>query len=229
MQVSLLFFCDAPEWVICPDCSPRALAGDEFYGLCPSTLRRSTSGGTVRRLVLSFWISLDGYSCDEGSELYRVMQELPDDQQQDEYFVSRLRQAGTHIMGRVTYESMAEFWPKYDNPVAAAMNDIPKVVFSRTLRSAGWPESRIASGDTAEEIARLKAEPGGEIVAHGGVEFARSLIRLGLVDEYRLLVLPAAVGQGQPLFTNLDHPLTLRLTACRGFSSGLLELVYSPS
>ena len=183
----------------------------------------------MRRVVLSFWISLDGYSCDDGTELYRVMREMPDDEQQDEYFVSRLRQAGTHIMGRVTYESMAEFWPKFDNPVAGAMNDIPKVVFSRTLRSAGWPESRIASGDTAEEIARLKAEPGGEIVAHGGVEFARSLIRLGLVDEYRLLVLPAAVGQGQPLFTDLDHPLTLRLLACRGFPSGLMELVYSPS
>lgn len=182
----------------------------------------------MRRVVLSFWISLDGYSCDEGSELYRLMQELPDDEEQDEYFVGRLRQAGTHIMGRVTYEAMAEFWPKIDNPVARAMNDIPKVVFSRTLRLAGWPESRIASGDVATEIARLKAEPGGDIVAHGGVGFARSLIRLGLVDEYRLLVLPAAVGQGQPLFTDLDRPLTLRLLACRGFSSGLMELAYSP-
>jgi dihydrofolate reductase len=56
------------------------------------------------------------------------------------------------------------------------------------VTGAGWTESRIASGDTAEEIARLKAEPGGEIVAHGGVQFARSLIRLGLVDEYRLAV-----------------------------------------
>jgi dihydrofolate reductase len=183
----------------------------------------------MRRVVLSFWISLDGYSGDEGTELYRVMQEMPDDEQQDEYFVSRLRQAGTHIMGRVTYESMAKFWPRFDNPVAGAMNDIPKVVFSRTLRSADWPESRIASGDTAEEIARLKAEPGGEIVAHGGVRFAQSLIRLGLVDEYRLLVLPAAVGQGERLFTGLDHPLTLRLLACRAFPSGLMELVYSPS
>lgn len=105
------------------------------------------------------------------------MQEMPEDEQQDEYGASRLLWAGTHIMGRVTYESMAEFWPKSDNPVAGAMNDIPKVVFSRTLRSAAWPESRIASGDTAEEIARLQAEPGGEIVGHGGVQFARSLIR----------------------------------------------------
>ncbi len=183
----------------------------------------------MRRVVLSFWISVDGYSCDEGTELYRAMQEMPDDEQQAEYGVSRLRQVGTHIMGRVTYERMAEFWPGLDNPVAAAMNDIPKVVFSRTLRSANWAESRIASGDTAEEITRLKAEPGGDIVAHGGVRFARSLIRLGLVDEYRLLVLPAAVGHGQPLFTDLDHLLTLRLLGCRAFSSGLLELAYSPS
>jgi dihydrofolate reductase len=183
----------------------------------------------MRRVVLQFWISLDGYSCNEGTELFRVMQEMPDDEQHDEYFVSRLRQAGTHIMGRLTYQSMAEFWPKSDNPVAAAMNDIPKVVFSGTLRSADWPESRIASGDTAEEIARLKGEPGGEIVAHGGVQFARSLIRLGLVDEYRLWVLPAAVGQGEPLFTVLDHPLNLRLVTCRAFPSGILELVYSPS
>lgn len=183
----------------------------------------------MRRLVLSFWISLDGYSCDDGTELYRVMQEMPDDEEQDEYFVGGLQQVGTHVLGRVTYEAWAEFWPKLDTPVARAMNDIPKVVFSSTLQSADWPETRIASGDTAEEIARLKAEPGGDIVAHGGVGFARSLIRLGLVDEYRLLVLPAAVGHGQPLFTDLDHPLTLRLLSCKGFSSGLMELAYSPS
>lgn len=182
----------------------------------------------MRPLVLQFWISVDGYSCDEGTELFQVMQELSSDDLEDEYFVNRLRQAGTHVMGRVTYESMAEFWPKSDNPVAGPMNDIPKVVFSRTLRSANWPESRIASGDTAAEIARLKAEPGGEIVAHGGVSFARSLVHLGLVDEYRLWVLPAAVAQGEPLFTGLARPLTLRLLACRAFGSGTLELVYSP-
>lgn len=80
------------------------------------------------------------------------------------------------------------------------MNDIPKVAFSKTLQSADWPESRIAGGDTVEEIARLRAEPGGEIVAHGGVRFAQSLARLGVVDEYRLYVYPIAVGTGRSLF-----------------------------
>ncbi len=182
----------------------------------------------MRQLVLQFWISLDGYSCDPGTELRQFMESMPEDEG-DEYVVSRLRQAGTHIMGRVTYEDMAKFWPASSSPVAAPMNDIPKVVFSRTLQSADWPESRIASGDTAEEIARLKAEPGGDILAHGGTQFVRSLIELGLVDEYRLWVLPAAVGQGAPLFTGLARLLPFRLVSSKAFPSGLLELVYSPA
>ena len=92
----------------------------------------------MRKVVLQFWVSLDGYSCDPGTELYQFLQELPEDEG-DEYFVNRLRQAGTHIMGRVTYEGMANVWPTSDNPVAAPMNDIPKVVFSKTLKSADWP------------------------------------------------------------------------------------------
>jgi dihydrofolate reductase len=182
----------------------------------------------VRQVVLQFWISLDGYSPDLGTELGQFMATVPEDDG-DEYFVSRLLQAGTHIMGRVTYEGMAKFWPTSSIPAAAPMNDIPKVVFSRTLQSADWPESRIASGDTAEEIARLKAEPGGDIVAHGGTQFVRSLIGLGLVDEYRLWVLPAIAGQGAPLFAGLGRLLPLRLVSSSAFPSGKLELVYSPA
>ena len=182
----------------------------------------------MRQVVLQFWISLDGYSCDDNTELMKVLDAMTDPEQ-EEYFVSRLRQAGTHIMGRVTYLGMAGTWPASSHPIAAPMNEIPKVVFSRTLASADWPEARIARGDTAEEIARLKAEPGGEILAHGGTQFVRSLISLGLVDEYRLWVMPAAAGQGDPLFTGLAHPLVLRLVSSTAFPSGLLELVYSPA
>lgn len=183
----------------------------------------------MRQVVLGFYTSLDGYSCDEDNGIRDVMMGI-DDPEQEEYFVSRLWEAGTFIMGRVTYEIMAGFWPTSSHPSAGAMNDIPKVVFSRTLQSADdWPETRIARGDTAEEIARLKAEPGGPIVACGGTQFVHSLIRLGLVDEYRLWVLPAAAGHGAPLFTGLDHPLKLRLVKSTAFPSGILELVYSPA
>lgn len=182
----------------------------------------------MRQVVLQFWISLDGYSCDEGTELYQMIGEI-DDQEQEEYFVNRLRRAGTHIMGRITYEAMAQFWPTSDHPSASPMNDIPKGVFSHTLQFADWPQTRIFSGDVAQEIARLKQEPGGEIIAHGGTQFVRTLIRLGLVDQYRLWVLPVAAGQGTPLFTDLPHPLTLRLVTSRAFPSGILELVYEPT
>jgi dihydrofolate reductase len=97
--------------------------------------------------------------------------------------VTLLGPAAAVPAGRVTYEEMAKFWPSSDHPIAAPMNEIPKVVFSASLQSATWPPTRIARGDTAEELARLKQEPGVEIIAHGGTKFARSLIRLGMVDE----------------------------------------------
>ena len=183
----------------------------------------------MRQVILQFITSLDGYSCDMDNGMREIMMGI-DDPEQEEYGISSLRQAGTHIMGRVTYEAMAGFWPTSSHPSAGVMNEIPKVVFSRRLQSANnWPETRIARGDTAEEIAKLKAEPGGDIVAHGGTQFAHSLIRLGLVDKYRLWVLPAAASQGAQLFTGLNHPLKLRLVKSTAFPSGILELVYSPA
>jgi dihydrofolate reductase len=179
----------------------------------------------MRSLVLSSVLSLNSHSFDPGSQIYRLMEEV-DDPEQEEYSVGRLREAGTHIMGRVTYEVMAKFWPGSDHPVAAPMNEIPKVVFSSTLASADWADTRIARGDTADEIARLKAEPGGDIIAHGGMAFAHSLISLGLVDEYRLWLMPAAAGDGVPLFTGFTP---LRLLSSRTFPSGVIELCYAPA
>jgi dihydrofolate reductase len=184
----------------------------------------------MRKLSLQqFAVSLDGYSVEEGTEFSRWLEALPNDDELEEYFVATLRRAGTHIMGRVTYEGMAAHWPTSRAPVAPVMNNIPKVVFSRTLPSADWPESRIARGDTAEEIARLKAEPGDEIVAHGGVRFVQSLARLGVVDEYRLYVYPIAIGSGSSLFAGIEELQPLRLVSNRAFPSGAVELVYERS
>ncbi len=188
----------------------------------------------MRKLVLQqAAISLDGYICEEGTEFWRsfgpaALPPAPDDDEYEEHFLAGLRRTGTHIMGRVTYESMADTWPGSTDPVAPLMNNIPKVVFSRSLESARWPESRIASGDMTDEIARLKAETGGEILAHGGVRFVQSLVRLALVDEYRLYVHPVAVGAGAPLFPDLGRPQGLRLLSSRIFHCGVLALTYRP-
>ncbi|MEV7548143.1 dihydrofolate reductase family protein [Amycolatopsis sp. NPDC089917] len=181
----------------------------------------------MRKLILGFYVSLDGKSADGDNGIRDVMMSI-DDPEQEEYFVSRLWDAGAFLMGRNTYEAMAAYWPTSDHPSAKAMNEIPKVVFSRTLESADdWHETRIAGGDTAEEIAKLKAEPGKDLVAAGGTEFLHSLIKLGVVDEYRLWVLPAATGKGAPLFPELDQPVNLRLVKSTAFPSGVLELVYT--
>jgi dihydrofolate reductase len=182
----------------------------------------------MRDLVVHAWTTLDGFSFDEGTEAWTMMAEL-DDPAFDDYFAGRLAAAGTHAMGRVTYLEMAEFWPTSSDANAAPLNDIPKAVFSRTLRTAGWGPAEIASGDTAQEIARLKAEPGGEIIAHGGTQFVRSLSRLGLVDKYRFYVLPFAAGAGVPLFTADSRPGRLSLEQSTAFPSGILELGYAPA
>ena len=127
-----------------------------------------------------------------------------------------------------TYEQMAAHWPTATGDYAGFMNSLPKVVFSKTLPAAEWPGSRIARGDLAEEIAALKSEPGGEIMAHGGAAFVQSLSRLGLVDEYRLVILPVALGSGLPLFKDLPKPLRVDLAEARSFPDGTVIHVYRP-
>ena len=174
-----------------------------------------------------------------------------------ELVVDTLRNAGVHIMGSSSYYEMAAFWPFSDLPFAPPMNEIPKVIFSRTginfdrttraLADAkahhmgepgvtptaavlqSWAEPTVARGDLAEEILRLKEQPGNYILAHGGARFAQSLIASGLVDEYRLGIHPVVLGQGQPLFSGLRSPVDLRLISSTSFDLGVVVAIYRPA
>jgi dihydrofolate reductase len=139
----------------------------------------------MRTLILSMGVSLDGLVARPGRYGAGGWGLPREDPALKERKLGWLRDTGLHLMGRKTYEEMAEFWPTSDDAYAAPMNDIPKVAFSGTLEHAEWPDSRIARGDLAEEIAQLKREPGKDMIAWGGAAFAQSLTRLGLVDEYR--------------------------------------------
>lgn len=132
-------------------------------------------------------------------------------------------------MGRVTYEEMAGFWPTSDDEYAKPMNDLPKVVFSRTLTNADWAQSTIASGDLADEINALRREPGKDMIAWGGAAFAQSLSRLRLVDEYRLVVQPVALGDGLPLFAGLTAPFVLDLIEAQAYADGAVLHIYRPA
>lgn len=181
----------------------------------------------MRPVVLQMGITLDGFS--HGAEGYEDWGLPPEDDELVAWKAASLREAGTHIMGRVTYQEMASVWPKETGVYAEVMNQIPKVVFSTTLASADWPESRIVGGDLAEEIGRLKREDGGLILAHGGVTFVNALIRAGLIDEYRLVVHPVVIGHGTSLFAALPRPLRLDLVESQTFPSGTTAWVARPA
>ena len=178
----------------------------------------------MRRMVVMMSVSVDGYvagPCGHGGA-------IPEPDELQRWKLERIRRAGTHIMGRVTYKEMAGHWPASADDYAAPMNEIPKVVFSRTLEEATWAGTSIARGELADEIATLKRQPGGEIIAWGGANFAQALSRAGLVDEYVLVIQPVAYGSGLPLFAGLPGALPLRLTEAKTFGSMALH-IYEPA
>lgn len=176
----------------------------------------------MRNVVLIMTASIDGYVVAPNGHAGR----LPEPVELKRWKLDRIRRAGTHTMGRVTYVEMAGFWPTSTDDYAAPMNDIPKVVFSKTLDEATWPESSIARGDLAEEIGALKAEPGGDIIAWGGAAFAQALSRTGLIDEYAIVVQPVVYGGGKPIFRDLHDTLHLSLVSTTTFSSGTMLHLY---
>lgn len=177
----------------------------------------------MRDVVLQQIVSLDGFSCADGSEFQQFVFSA-DDPELDVQSVDDVGRAGTHVMGRVSYEVMAQYFPSASGPNADVMNRIPKVVFSRTLERADWPESRIARGDLREEIAQLKAEPGGEILVHGGIRFAQSLVQLDLVDRIRLYVFPVVIGRGDSVFSSVDRLGRYAFTSSRQYASQAVRL-----
>jgi dihydrofolate reductase len=170
-------------------------------------------------------ISLDGYLA---SDRQHPGMAVPEDPELVSWKLDRVAKAGAHLMGRMTYLEMAAYWPRSEHAYAAPMNDIPKIVFSGTLREASWPTTRIASGDLAAEIAAIKDEPGPDVMVHGGASFAAALAARGLIDEYCLVMQPVAVGRGQALFAELPAAMRLELIEARSFECGVVVHIYRP-
>ncbi len=206
----------------------------------------------MRHLILKMSMSIDGFvSSPDGRNNWM----FGGDHEAKAWSVETLWTAGLHVMGSRTFRDMAAYWPTSTDLFAPPMNQIPKAVFSRhapailgnvntaALDDAGgqararqpaepqpgaesWAEAYVASGDLAEEITGLKAEEGKPIMAHGGAGFARSLVALGLVDEFVLLVHPVALGRGLPIFSDLAAPAPLGLMSSRAFPGGAVAQTY---
>jgi dihydrofolate reductase len=181
----------------------------------------------VRDVILYMSMSLDGFV---DSDREHPGTAIPEGTELHQWKLERISEAGAHLMGRVTYQQMSSYWPQSDDPYAAPMNDIPKVVFSRTLSDAEatWPVTQVARGDLAAEIAAIKTAPGPDVIVWGGGRFAGALAAADLIDEYRLLVQPLVLGQGRALFDQLPDSRHLNLVEAVPFPSGVVAHVYRP-
>jgi dihydrofolate reductase len=181
----------------------------------------------MRKLVASFFVSLDG------------VVETPEewhfpyfDDEMGAVIGDSIAASDAFLLGRRTYEEWASFWPSQDpadSPMAEAMNGRPKFVVSRSLDTADWQNSTILKGDLAEEVGRLKDQPGKDVSISGSATLVRSLLQAGLLDELRLLVHPILLGSGARLFDGGAAPAALELAGSRTFGSGVLDLTYRPA
>jgi dihydrofolate reductase len=179
-----------------------------------------------RKVILKMVVSLDGFATSPDGTHEWMFEYFGEDS--GEWNRRALDEAGVHAMGRRSYEIMGPHWAASEGPIATAMNEKPKAVFSRTLEKADWGPVEIF-GDLGEAIADLKArDDAGTVLVHGGPTFAQSLTRLGFVDEFQLTTVPIAIGAGRGPFAELDEHLKLDVVEEERFSSGALAQILVP-
>lgn len=174
-----------------------------------------------------FDYSIDGVIATEDTPFFDFCRELPDDTALEDRNRALYANADLHVMGRVAYLGGARYFPGViDHPYAEPMNAARKVVFSRTLTSADWANSTVASGNQDTELDALRRSGDGTIVAHGGVGFWKSLIERDLIDEYRITVFPYLAGAGTRLFDDITKSPRLELMSAIPFKNGTMEITY---
>jgi dihydrofolate reductase len=193
-----------------------------------------------KELILHMSMSADGFVAGPNGEFDWVFPGMSDEGRA--WVVERFREASLIAMGRKSYEAWINFWPTASSPIAHPMNELPKVVFSRSgvlapresvspesARPAEletWLQASVAGKDLVADIQRLKAEDGKPIVAVGGASFASSLVSNNLVDVYRLVVHPVLLGRGISLFGGLETPVRLQLAGLKEFPTGVVVKTY---
>ena len=180
-------------------------------------------------VIYSMMVSLDGFVARPNGDIDWINV----DEELHTFANKQADEMGTFLYGRRLYELMAGYWPTADlNPSTPAVEvefariwkQKPKIVFSKTLHRIDW-NSRLVRDNVADEVARLKAQPGNDMDV-GGPTLAATFMQLGLIDEYRLLVQPVILGRGIPFFPPLDTTINLRLVETRTFGSGVVYLRY---
>ena len=180
----------------------------------------------MRRLVVWNMMTLDG--CFEGRTPWDLgFHETVWGDELQAFSLEQGKEIGTLLFGRRTYQGMAGYWSTATGVVADMMNSIEKAVATRTLDEAAWHNTRLLKGDAVEAVRGLKAESGKDIYVFGSADLLASLLAAGLVDEYRLCVVPMVLGGGNPLFKPQDQQVRMRLESARPLTTGGVILTYS--
>jgi dihydrofolate reductase len=180
----------------------------------------------VRKVIASEFVTLDGVM-EDPSWTFQFSSEEQQKFKFDELFAS-----DALLLGRMTYEGFAAAWPTMTDEVGFAdkMNSMPKFVVSTTLEEPlEWNNSTLIKGDVAEEVSRLKQQPGQDILIYGSGELVHTLMQHGLIDEYRIMVFPVFLGSGKRLFKDGSDTKVLRFVDTKTFSSGGVVLTYQPA
>jgi dihydrofolate reductase len=185
----------------------------------------------VARLMVFNQVSLDGYFVDSNGDMSWAHK---DDDEWRAFAASNASGGGTLLFGRITYELMKSYWStpramESDPVVAERMNNLPKIVFSRMLKQATWSNTRIAQGDVASEVRKLKQEPEADIAILGSGSIIAQLAGEGLIDEYQIVVNPIALGGDRTMFEGIKKKLTLKPTLTRTFANGNVLIRYEPN
>lgn len=184
----------------------------------------------MRRLIAFEQVSLDGYFVDANGDMSWAHKQDPE---WNEFAASNASGDGALLFGRVTYELMASFWPtpaamERAPVVAEGMNNMPKVVFSRTLEKASWKNTTLLKGDIAAEVRKMKMEPGPDMAILGSGSIVSQLAQAGLIDEFQIVVNPIVLGKGRTLFEGVKEKIALKFIKTRAFGNGNVVLSYEP-
>jgi len=182
---------------------------------------------STRTVCLAMRTSLDGYVSGPDGELDWMFKTSSRDSL--EHATAFLHGVDTILLGRNAYLEQAAHWPAQSSEMADLLNSHTKVVFSKSLDSVDWNNSRLAGADLATEITELKQQPGKNVFVTGGARLAQSLSQLRLIDEYHLTIHPVAIGAGRPLVKDLAVPCSLTLLSTRAFEGGAVQLTYRAS
>ena len=183
----------------------------------------------MRKLSVFNSISLDGYFTDKNSDMSWAHKNDPEF---NEFVADNAKGGrGPILFGRVTYEMMASFWPTSQAnqmfpDVAMAMNNLPKVVFSRTLEKADWNNTRVIRDNLVDEVRTMKDEDGDDMIIMGSGTIVSQLTQAGLIDEYQVVVNPIVLGGGRTMFEGVDGNFELRRTNVRSFGNGNIFILY---